>query len=148
MAPAASPGCPDQPTGKAGTQQDPAAPQDAGACGGLGAPGLQSHPALQLGVGGGVHRSRVCATQGVKGKADLSGGEGIKQSRQEVLPSLGSLQAGVWDMSCDLHLVGTAGAAAAPGTSHPGNEERFDRAGGALIFACVLSERHIPCRVW
>lgn len=28
--------------------------------------GLQSHPALQLGVGGGVHRSTVCATQGVK----------------------------------------------------------------------------------
>lgn len=28
---------------------------------------VQGHPALQLGVGVGVHRSRVCATQGDKG---------------------------------------------------------------------------------
>lgn len=78
----------------------------------------------------GVHRSRVCATQGVNGKAELSGDKGIKQSSQEILPSVGSLQAGVWDMSCDLHLVGAARAAAAPGTSQLGSEGRFDGVGG------------------
>lgn len=38
VAPAASPGYPDSPAGKAGWHQDPAAPQDAGAWRGLGAP--------------------------------------------------------------------------------------------------------------
>lgn len=41
-------------------------------------------------------------------------------------------------MSCDLHLVGTAGAAAAPGTSQPGSEGRFD-GGGGLLFLPVCS---------
>lgn len=41
----------------------------------------------------------------------------MKQSSQESLPSLGFLQAGLWDVSYDLSIVGTARAAAAPGTS-------------------------------
>lgn len=43
-------------------------------------------------------------------------------------------------MSCDLHLVDTARAAAAPGTAQLGSEERFDR-GGRLLFlpACSVT---------
>lgn len=64
---AASPGRADNPPGKTGGHQDPAAPQDSGACWALGALGLQSHAALQLGVGLGVHTCRVCAEQRDKG---------------------------------------------------------------------------------
>lgn len=46
----------------------------------------------------------------------------------------------MWDMSYDLQTVGTARAAAAPGTSHLGSEESFDRGGGLLFLpACSVT---------
>lgn len=138
VAPAASPGYPDSPSGKAGWQQDPAAPQDAGVWRGLGAP-WACRTVLTIGWVLGVHRNRLCATQGDKcGEQSCQeikvgrAGRGVCPLWELCRQEQGIGAYGLWGF-----FVGIVSVTAPPGTSQLGNEERFVRGGELFSFLSV-----------